>query len=167
MAARTGVQYASVTVKRCPMFDDACAARVIEQIAKQYPLAYGACDCDAQGRREADARACAQAHTNDPEKAVPVIFAMYNAPLVHADSCASRVPIPFDARGLVEEKCGRYTRGAHKGQLRGWASISVVTVGGWMKYGPGERNGRVVYPGSVVAISIGDDFSGKTYLEVR
>src|SRR5262245_12764102 len=33
---RSGVQYASVTTKRCPMYDDACAARVIAQISEKY-----------------------------------------------------------------------------------------------------------------------------------
>jgi hypothetical protein len=67
---------------------------------------------------------------------------------------------------LVETQCGRFVRGAKKGLLRGWASIEVVTEGGWKKSGPGERNGRVVRPGQILSINIGDDFSGKTYLEV-
>ncbi len=71
------------------------------------------------------------------------------------------------ALALIEEKCGRYVRGKHEGQLRGWASISLCTEGGWKRHGPGERNGRVVYPGQIVGISIGDDFSGKTYLQME
>ena len=108
---RNGVQYASTTVKRCPMFDDVCAAKVIEHISAKYPQ-------------------------------------------------------PFDATALVEESCGRYLRGKHAGKLRGWANIVVVTEGGWQRHGSGERNGRVVYPGAILSISIGDDFTGKTYLEV-
>jgi hypothetical protein len=38
--------------------------------------------------------------------------------------------------------------------------------GGWKRHGPGERNGRVVYPSTILSINIGDDFSGKTYLEI-
>ena len=72
----------------------------------------------------------------------------------------------FDAVALIEERCGRFVRGPKKGQLRGWAAIEVVTEGGWKKSGPGERNGHVVRPGQILSISIGDDFSGKTYLEV-
>jgi hypothetical protein len=111
---RNGVQYASTTVKRCPMADEACALRVAEQIA-------------------------------------------------------ARMVQPFtaaDALRLIEERCGRFVRGRNKGRLRGWASIEIVTEGGWKKHGPGERNGRVVYPGTILGISIGDDFSGRTYLEV-
>lgn len=112
MPLRHGVQYASVVIKRCPMHDDTCAARVAEQIAARMVQPF----------------------------------------------------TPADALKLIEEKCGRFTRGAHKGRLRGWASIEVVTEGGWKRHGPGERHGGVVYPGTVLGISIGDDFTGTTYL---
>lgn len=75
-------------------------------------------------------------------------------------------PQPFDATTLVEERCGRYVRGAHQGQLRGWAQVEVVTEGGWKKHSPGERNGRVVRPGQVLSVVI-SDFNGKPYLEVQ
>jgi hypothetical protein len=107
----SGVQYAKFTGKRAPMFDAACAARVVEQVARFY----------APG---------------------------------------------FDAAALVEAACGRYTRGKHKGALRGWATVTVCTEGGWRRHGPGERNGGVCYPGTVVGVSISDDYSGKVYLEV-
>ena len=107
-----GTQYASVTAKRCPMFDPACAVRVAKYVAER----------QVQPFTEADALA------------------------------------------LIETACGRYVRGTRKGQLRGWASIQVVTEGGWLRYGPGERNGRVVYPGTVLQVSVDDDFTGKTYL---
>jgi hypothetical protein len=110
-----GVQYATITVKRCPMADPACAAKVAEHIATFY--------CQ-----------------------------------------------PFTAEqalALIEERCGRFVRGPKKGLLRGWAAIEVVTEGGWRRHGPGEGNGRVVRPGQILGITIGDDFSGKTYLEVR
>ena len=103
-----GVQYACIEVKRCPMFDDDCAARVTKHIASLYS---------------------------------------------------------GDAAALVQLSCGRYTRGKHVGKLRGWASLDVVTEGGWQRIGPGERNGRVVYPGTLLAVRI-DDFNGKPYLEV-
>ena len=108
--ARNGVQYAQTAVKRVPMYDATCAAKVIEHISTFYPQ-------------------------------------------------------PFDAAALVEAQCGRFTRGAHKGQLRGWATITVVAEGGWKKNGPGYGNGRVVYPGTVLSISI-EDFNGKPYLQV-
>jgi hypothetical protein len=69
------------------------------------------------------------------------------------------------AAKLVEEKCGRYTRGKNKGQLRGYAYIEVCTVGGWRLYGPGERNGGVCYPGTVLSVTIAD-FNGNAYLSV-
>ena len=109
-----GTQYASVTTKRCPMFDPACAARVAEYVAER--------------------------------QVQPFTVA--------------------DALALIETACGRYARGAHKGHLRGWASIQVVTEGGWLRHGPGEGNGRVVYPNTVLEVSVGNDFSGETYLTV-
>jgi hypothetical protein len=115
MPLRHGVQYASTTGKRVPMFDDVAAYKVAEHIAAFYPQ-----------------------------------------PFTVAEALA-----------LIEARCGRYIRGAHKGQLRGWATLEVVREGGWKRYGPGEGNGRVVRPGRILSISIGDDFSGKTYLEVR
>jgi len=87
-----------------------------------------------------------------------------------AEHITAFYPQPFtvaQALALIETQCGRYTRGAHKGQLRGWASITVCTEGGWQRHGTGPRGGGVVYPGRILSISIGDDFSGKTYLEVR
>lgn len=112
-------QYASVTVKRCPMSDPQCATTVIAQIASLYPQAV-----DAGGN-----------------------------------------PTPFDAATLVEERCGRYVRGAHKGQLRGWAELEVVAEGGWKKGGPGQGNGRVLFPGALLSVRIAD-FAGKAYLSV-
>lgn len=52
----------------------------------------------------------------------------------------------------VEEKVGRYTKGARKGQLRGLLQWVRVTRGGWVRtapgYGDGERSqGFVVRPG--------------------
>lgn len=70
-----------------------------------------------------------------------------------------------DALSLIEKSCGRYVRGKHKGLIRGWASIQICTEGGWKRHGPAEGNGRVVYPGTLISVSIGDDFSGKTYLQ--
>ena len=87
-----------------------------------------------------------------------------------AEQISAFYPQPFTAEqatALIEERCGRYVRGRNKGLLRGWASIQVVTEGGWQRHGPGERDGGVIYPGRILSISIGDDFSGKTYLEVR
>jgi len=66
-------------------------------------------------------------------------------------------------RKNIEEKCGRFIRGKHIGQLRGWAHWSVVVRGGWLKDGPGYMNGHVVRPGTIFNIEI-SDFNGKRYL---
>jgi len=86
-----------------------------------------------------------------------------------AEHVASFMVQPFsvaDALALIEKQCGRYTRGAHKGHLRGWAAVSRVVEGGWKKDGPGEGNGHVEYPGRVTGVVIADRFSGKQYLAV-
>lgn len=101
-------QFARIETKQCPMFEDACAARVAEWVGGFY--------CQ-----------------------------------------------PFDAVSLVEKQCGRYVRGKHAGKLRGWATIRVVTEGGWLKLGPGQGHGRVVRPGTVLSVTIAD-FNGKQYL---
>lgn len=118
MSLRHGVQYATITTKRCPLFDDACAEKVVGLVAAFYPPA------------------------------------------------ADGMPDRNFAAQLIAERCGRYVRGKNVGKLRGWASIRICTEGGWKRHGPGERNGRVIYPGVILGVSIGDDFSGKTYLEV-
>ena len=138
MPLRRGIQVASTVFKRVPMFDPVCAAVVAGHIAKFYGGAGGPCTCPGGPAK----------HDFDN------------------DACDSKKVVPYNAMPLIEAKCGRYTKGKHKGALRGWASIEVVTEGGWKRHGPGERNGRVVYPGTVLSVSIGDDFSGKTYLEV-
>lgn len=107
---RDGVQRARTTLKRCPLFDPACAAAVAQHVGAFYPQ-------------------------------------------------------PFDAAALLETQCGRYTRGVHAGQLRGWAEVEVVTEGGWKRSGPGERNGRVVRPGQVLSVRV-TAYDGRPYLEV-
>jgi len=92
---------------------------------------------------------------------------------MHEPACAAKVAEHisafygpgFDVAAPLERACGRFVRGAHKGELRGWASIEVVTEGGWKKHGPGYRNGNVVRPNTVLGVRI-TDFTGKTYLEV-
>ena len=138
MPLRRGVQYASTVFKKAPMYDPAVAARVAEQISAFYCSACMPCSCGQQQHG-----------------------------FECTDTCTSRTPATFDAMPMLNEKCGRFVRGPHKGQLRGWVTIEVVTEGGWKRHGPGERNGDVVRPGQVLSISIGDVFSGKTYLEVR
>ena len=155
MPLRRGVQMASTVSKNVPMFDPSAAAKVAELIANFYPPSYGKCNCGSNDRWIAAVVEAAKAGR------------VYTDDATHDEICDSRKPIPFDAMALIEEKCGRYTKGKHKGELRGWASIEVVTEGGWKRHGPGERNGRVVRPGSVLSINIGDDFSGKTYLVVE
>lgn len=73
--------------------------------------------------------------------------------------------LSFDPMQLLEDRCGRLTRGAHKGKLRGWVHIKVVSRGGWLKKGPGYMNGRVVRPDQVIGFGI-YDFHGKPYLEM-
>lgn len=171
----TRVQYAKVTTKRCPMYDPACAARVIEHIQNQYPRSFGACDCgwvarvlrenDAVAQQREFALAALRASAAGEPLPPPPLDVPTGLAIEHTATCGSHREIPFDAAALVESKCGRFTRGAHAGQLRGWASIEVTTAGGWKKSGPGERNGRVIYPGTILAIRI-EGFVGKTYLEV-
>src|SRR5436190_3689548 len=89
------------------------------------------------------------------------------------DICAAKViehianlsTQPFtiaDAFDLVESKCGRFTRGKTPGALRGWASITICTVGGWTRK---DGYGHVVYPGTLVRVRI-SDYNDKTYLEL-
>lgn len=93
---------------------------------------------------------------------------------MHNEACATRVAEhltrfmgqPFtvaDAMALIEKQCGRLTRGAHKGALRGWATIAVCTRGGWKRGGYGEGNGHVVLPGTIMGVRI-SDFNGKVFL---
>ena len=83
-----------------------------------------------------------------------------------AEQIAKFYPQPFDAMAMLEKECGRYVKGAHKGQLRGYAAIHVVSEGGWQRLGPGEGNGRVRRPGTVLKVVVIDRFTGKVYLEV-
>lgn len=88
-------------------------------------------------------------------------------------ACAARVierltelyPPGLDVAAMVEQACGRFVRGQHKGQLRGWAELDIVTEGGWKRRGPSEGNGYVVYPGRCLAVRI-VPFAGPPYLEV-
>lgn len=73
--------------------------------------------------------------------------------------------LTVNVREIIEKACGRYVRGKNKGKLRGWASIEVVTAGGWQVLGPGAGNGRVVRPGTVIGIKI-EDFVGHVYYDV-
>ena len=153
--AKTAKSERWTNVKRCPMHLDECAKRVAEQIADFYPMIRGACDCGARARyieRLTEPVCDTIEYGIDPDQE-------------HTSECASNVATPFDAAVLIEEKCGRFTRGAHAGKLRGWAEIEVAVEGGWKKYGPGERNGRVVRPGTVLSIRI-IDYNRRPYLEV-
>ena len=70
-----------------------------------------------------------------------------------------------NSASAVEASGGRYVRGTNKGQLRGWASIEVVEVGGWQVLGYGAGNGRVVKPGMILSIVI-TDYVGNEYFKV-
>lgn len=83
-----------------------------------------------------------------------------------AEHISAFYPQPFDGMALIEKECGRYTRGKHKGAIRGWAEITIVERGGWKKDGPGYMYGHVERPGEIRQIRI-TDFGGKCYLEVR
>ncbi len=168
---RNGVQYARTTTKSCPMYDDACAARVIQQIADRYPRGLGA---TAQAEVERREQQIAQYEgiipiLNDPQAienlTVEILELRAQAAAYRRAVEAETVSPEQRAAALVEEKCGRYTRGQHAGKLRGWAEIEVVVEGGWRKYGPGERNGRVVRPGTILKIEI-RPFAGAPYLTV-
>jgi len=80
-----------------------------------------------------------------------------------ADLVASRFVQPFTAEqamALIEQQVGRYVRGPHAGQLRGWAHIEVCERGGWVKDGPGYHRGHVERPGQIRSIHI-TDFTGR------
>jgi hypothetical protein len=70
-----------------------------------------------------------------------------------------------DAMALLEKQCGRFVRGKSVGKLRGWATITICTHGGWKRNGYGEGNGRVCLPGSILGVVI-TDFNGKVFLSV-
>jgi hypothetical protein len=157
------------------MFDDACAERVAKLIAERY------CRADAPMAAEWDRKAAAITET---EEKYAIALEAYRATRTPEDvkeyedifrkaieesrqALGPRPePVAFDAMALIEERCGRFVRGAHVGKLRGWANIEVCTEGGWQKLGPGQGNGRVLRPGQIVGLSI-TDFNGKAYLEVR
>lgn len=186
MRSRSGVQYATITTKRCPMHDPTCAERVIGMIADYMTRRVAQTPSSLELEAAAAEREIAQY-----EGAIAMIRNAEARGAGYPDSAAAILNLEaeiaekqvvarvyrkkaaempaFDpqaaATKLVEERCGRYQRGAHAGQLRGWAEIDVCTEGGWKKNGPGERNGRVVYPGTVVHIRI-NDFNGNAYLEV-
>lgn len=88
--------------------------------------------------------------------------ACVEAVIKHVESLAGA---GFDARQAIEINCGRYTRGRNKGKLRGWANIHICYEGGWFKNGPGYMNGRVVYPNTVMGVSV-TDYLGKEYFHV-
>lgn len=67
-----------------------------------------------------------------------------------------------DALALIEEKCGRSTRGKHKGELRGYLEVLYVERGGWRKTG-GYMQGYPVRPGAVLGMKI-TGWSGQIYL---
>jgi len=74
--------------------------------------------------------------------------------------------LTVDIPALIEQKCGRYSKGKHKGQLRGWATWTYVERGGWVRNGPGYGNGHVVRPGHNIAVTV-SDYTGNHYLEVN
>jgi hypothetical protein len=170
--------YAQATTKRVPMFDPAVAAKVAEHVSgfycqAQHPdvtkweIAHAILEEQDRVSREA----VVKLHANGGTDEDVLKFATEQAELFAARRAAlgpkpSLAPIPFDGMALIEEKCGRYTRGAHKGQLRGWAEITIVERGGWKKDAPGYLNGHVERPGQIRSIRI-TDFTGRCYLEVR
>jgi len=86
-----------------------------------------------------------------------------------AEHMAALTPQPYtvdDAAADLERTCGRFTRGAHAGGLRGWASILVCTRGGWVRtgqsYGPGESQGYVARPGQVLGVAV-TAYDGQVY----
>jgi hypothetical protein len=70
--------------------------------------------------------------------------------------------ITFDPIALIEEKCGRYTRGKHKGELRGYLEVLYVSIGGWRKTGS-YMQGYAVRPGKVLGVKI-SGWKGEVYL---
>lgn len=68
----------------------------------------------------------------------------------------------------LDAKVPRYVRGPKKGRRKGMAVISICTEGGWYRIGDGERNGRVLYPGSVVGVWVGirNEYQDETFFSV-
>lgn len=58
-----------------------------------------------------------------------------------------------------------YVKGPKKGQRKGTANIRVCKEGGWYRLGQGERNGKVLYPGSIVGVwaGIASPWENKTF----
>ena len=71
----------------------------------------------------------------------------------------------YDPAAMLEGNCGRYSRGKHKGEIRGWMHIKYVSRGGWLKAGPGYMNGGVVRPDTILGLTV-TDFNGKIYYEI-
>lgn len=63
----------------------------------------------------------------------------------------------------IEERCGRYTRGAHAGYLKGWATFEVCREGGWSRRF--SAFGGVVRPGTLAGITV-TDFHGRELLRL-
>lgn len=54
------------------------------------------------------------------------------------------------SEGEIAKRAGRFTRGAHKGQVRGWLFLHICSEGGWKRDGSGEGGG-VILPGTIYA----------------
>lgn len=67
-----------------------------------------------------------------------------------------------EAMAMLEKHCGRYVRGKHKGELRGYVAVSYCREGGWLRTG---SEGRVVYPGTILGLEV-CGFNGEEMLKL-
>lgn len=96
----------------------------------------------------------------------PRIYAEVVAMVENSCTRTGSGQLTVDIPSLIEKRCGRFSRGKHAGELRGWASWQIVTGGGWLKDGPGYMNGHVVRPGQAFGLQI-TDFSGKVLFDTH
>ena len=81
------------------------------------------------------------------------------------------LPQPCDVPATIatlEAKIPRYKRGAQKGQRKGTANIVECVEGGWIWLGPGDGNGRVLFPGTVTGVWLGisNGFENVTFAQI-
>lgn len=73
-----------------------------------------------------------------------------------------------EAMNMLEKQCGRYTRGKHKGELRGYVAVTYCVEGGWLRTGASGTHGpegRVVYPNTLTNLEI-CGFGGEELLKI-
>ena len=59
----------------------------------------------------------------------------------------------------IEAIVGKYSRGKYVDTLRGAVKYDYYYYGGWKAEGPGEHNGRVIRPGTILNVELVDLFT--------